>query len=272
MHLLYNDRLADLRLHCRYHETGCESVLCIKDFRNHVASCSYSPQPCAFPGCTERLTALTLIDHVSVCGHRPIECELGCGNRIPIRSKDDHVANSCPNADVTCTYGCGMVMKRSVYASHTSGTCTKAPVTCCVPGCTATVLREEVEQHHTASLAHHFALMAGAVSSLSCELTEAKRHLRNLKSHVWGRAQPSTLHSHTDSTSTLAVSGDQRTLYCGSDDGAIRAWDISNRRISHRITIPGGSRLNAVWTLLVCGQCLVLHCIACFLLLTGLDA
>jgi hypothetical protein len=122
---------------------GCGAVVYRKDFAGHAAVCQYRPQPCGF--CGRGLKFSELAPHHLVCVKRQVDCNNpGCDVRVPFIGLTAHRTHclyeqvGCPFADI---------------------------------GCTARILRKDVEAHERDDSWMHNRLLHRAYKDLTQQIT-----------------------------------------------------------------------------------------------------
>jgi hypothetical protein len=138
----------------------------LQDAAAHFRECDYSGVVCSFDGCGAVVTLKDLNAHESGCGHRALPCKwFGCGEVLKGAELDRHQAE-CPFRLVVCpNAGCGSRVAASYLLTHRAYcTCEVVPCPFAAHGCTARVLRKDVDSHEDTAMKQHLRLVMKKVT------------------------------------------------------------------------------------------------------------
>jgi len=106
----------DFQHHCRVPNCGSAGV-----------DCSFAPVRCGNKGCEVVFSKKWGANHDATCPHKVVDCTRGCGEAMPRRLREDHLARECVLRPVLCPFaalGCdaGQVLYKDLAAHMDAAT------------------------------------------------------------------------------------------------------------------------------------------------------
>ena len=185
---VFNDRLSErriktLKLSCRNEEDGCQWNGTVEEYQRHFESCQFVTVVCS-NGCLEKVIKCNLEDHKKGCRRREHECSI-CKETGPYEDMISEHPAVCPEVKVLCGNRCGTKLLRHQLVAHRT-TCPKEVVPCsyATVGCSATVLRKDLQEHLKNNTECHETLAFSIIPSLKTELEEVKRKLQEAETKL----------------------------------------------------------------------------------------
>jgi hypothetical protein len=149
---------------------------------SHFNECGYAVVKCSFAGCDEMVVRRDKAEHETTCEHCTEPCGL-CGQH----SKNDDLALHqlvCPRRQVDCDNdGCDARVALDELAAHKANDCACEMVDCPFAdvGCTARMLRKDIDSHEDAALKQHNRLLLGKVKAQQQVLQRVERAHEELR-------------------------------------------------------------------------------------------
>ena len=153
----------------------------LRNAADHFRECEFAGVNCGFEGCGMVVVRPELAAHSRVCDHRTFVCKwIGCSVQLKAMDRDQHHLD-CPKRVVRCPNdydGCHQSIAFDSMAQHRalcpyeSCDCPFADV-----GCTARMLRREIEKHKHDQCVKHNDLMLTAFK-------EQRQAMESMKDHV----------------------------------------------------------------------------------------
>ncbi len=166
----------------------------LKDASSHFNVCAYAGVVCSLAGCGAVVARKDKAGHEATCDHRTTACKWdGCD--VKKRSADlaQHQLE-CPQRVVTCpNAGCGSKGRFDNLAAHRAGECRYEEVACAfaAQGCTARMLRKDVDSHEDTAMKQHLRLMMKRddeqqqiIDKQQRQISELQQAHESLKHHV----------------------------------------------------------------------------------------
>ena len=179
--MVFNDRLSErrikvLKLSCKNEDAGCQWNGALEEYEQHLESCLYTAVSCP-NNCPEKVLKCNLESHEEGCSRREHECSI-CKQTGPYEDMILKHPMECPNVKVICQNECGTELLRCHLLSHQT-TCPKAIVPCtfAIAGCSASILRENLQEHLTKNMEHHQTLACNKIQTLKTELERSGESL-----------------------------------------------------------------------------------------------
>ena len=180
--MVFNDRLSErrikiLKLSCKNEDAGCQWNGALEEYEQHLESCLYTAVSCP-NNCPEKVLICNLESHEESCSRREHECSI-CKETGPYEDMILKHPLECPNVKVICQNECGAELLRCHLLPHQT-ICPKAIVPCAfaIAGCSASVLRENLQEHLTKNMEHHQTLACNKIQTLKTELERSEAKLR----------------------------------------------------------------------------------------------
>jgi hypothetical protein len=135
----------------------------LKDAAAHFRECDYAGVVCSFQGCGAVVARKDKAGHEATCDHRTTACKWeGCDVKVRKGAELDQHEAECPRRVITCpNAGCGSSMSFDSMATHKAHYCQHEEIPCpfAAQGCTARMLRKDVDSHEDTAMKQHFRLM-----------------------------------------------------------------------------------------------------------------
>ena len=134
----------------------------LQDAASHFLDCVYAGVACSYEGCSAVVPRKDLNEHEAGCDHRSVLCKwFGCNEVISGAAIAEH-QSQCPMRLITCpNAGCGTKVAFAALAVHRDNSCQYGEVPCpfTTYGCTAHVLRKDVDSHGDTAAREHIRLL-----------------------------------------------------------------------------------------------------------------
>jgi hypothetical protein len=137
----------------------------LEDAETHFKECGYAGAKCSHAGCDEVVARRDMAEHEATCQHRTERCGM-CGSLEKIAELTQHQLDVCLKRQVDCdNHGCGARVAFDELAAHKASDCGYEEVGCPLAdmGCTARMLRKDIDSHEDAALKQHNRLLLGKV-------------------------------------------------------------------------------------------------------------
>ena len=172
-------RVKGMKVKCT--SKGCDWMNELGSLESHLETCGFALVPCA-NGCKEQIMRSEHTSHCTeVCPLRSHTCE-HCQSKGTYKKMTGGHLFTCPDLKVLCpNNGCGDSIKRREMASHRLA-CPYEIIDCPYKdvGCKDTFQRRTKEDHEATSCCRHLDLAVKKLTSLGCDLDQAKVQLKNL--------------------------------------------------------------------------------------------
>jgi hypothetical protein len=134
----------------------------LEDAATHFHECGYAGAKCSYAGCGKVMIRINMVEHEATCQHRAERCGL-CGRLQKITELAQHQL-VCPKRQVDCdNHDCDARVAFDELAAHKANDCGYEEVGCPFAdmGCTARILRKDIDSHEDAALKQHNRLLLG---------------------------------------------------------------------------------------------------------------
>ena len=171
-----SSKIGELKVYCANKQHGCRSILKITEYEGHLS-----------------------LFNAKGCQYVKLSCENRCGSMIFRGNMDKHLREECLNRSSQCNYcqtvetyhyivimicpmypllcpqGCTAKVLRKELEAHKSS-CPLEPVTCPFSdlGCETKVTRKDLEKHIESNMSHHMTQLAKSHTTLKAEHTSLK--------------------------------------------------------------------------------------------------
>ena len=174
-----SSKIGELKVYCANKQYGCRSILKIAEYEDHLS-----------------------LVNAKGCQYVKLSCENKCGSMIFRGNMDQHLIEECPNRSSQCIYckkqgtyhsivgphiekcpmypllcprGCTAKVLRKELEAHKSS-CPLEPVACPFSdfGCETKVIRKDLEKHVESNMSHHMTQLAKSHMTLKAEHTALK--------------------------------------------------------------------------------------------------
>ena len=213
--------LNDFQVYCSHKEEGCEWAGQLANLAQHLnvnplhkaerlSGCQLTSLDCKH--CGEWFQRRELVYHeTSVCSQRPYSCEYCHDFKSTFKDVTSNHLSVCPDRPVPCSNGCGSSPLLKLLKDHLKE-CPLEVIECAFSyaGCSEKLLRKDMPEHITQSLAIHMSLQATShrqevvklnqrISELEAEVAELRIANQNLVAEVGreSRDQKLTIHHCT---------------------------------------------------------------------------
>ena len=163
--------LNDFQVYCSHKEEGCEWAGQLANLAQHLnvnplheaerlSGCRLTSLDCKH--CGECFQRRELVYHeTSVCSQRPYSCEYCRGFKSTFEDVTSNHLSVCPDRPVPCSNGCGSSPLLKLLKDHLKE-CPLEVIECAFSyaGCNEKLLRKDMPEHITQSLAIHMSLQA----------------------------------------------------------------------------------------------------------------
>ena len=151
----------------------------LRNAADHFRTCDFAGVKCAFEGCDAVVVRSDLTAHNRVCDHRTFCCKWdGCSAQLKAMDRDQHELE-CVKRKVPCPNGgCNQSIVFDLLTQHRAS----CPYELCAcpfadVGCTARMLRNEIEKHEDDQMKQHNRLLLKTVK-------EQRQAIDSMKDHV----------------------------------------------------------------------------------------
>jgi hypothetical protein len=135
----------------------------LQDAAAHFRECDYAGVVCSFQGCGAVVFRKDKARHEATCDHRTIACKWnGCDVKKMRGAELDQHQAECPKRRVVCPIpGCRSLIAFDTVNVHQVRHCEYQVVACpfASVGCTASMLRKDVDSHEDAAIKQHNRLL-----------------------------------------------------------------------------------------------------------------
>jgi hypothetical protein len=134
----------------------------LEDAENHFRECGFAGVKCSFAGCGEVVIRRDLAEHEATCQHRAERCGM-CEKLTKATELAQHQL-VCLKRQVDCdNHGCDARVAFDMLAHHKANDCGHEEVGCSFAdmGCTARILRKDIEAHERDDSWKHNRLLLG---------------------------------------------------------------------------------------------------------------
>ena len=175
-------KVGELRVYCPNKKCGCQSVLKISEYKNHLVNplgCDYVKIECSYL-CKTTVFRCRLYHHQeNVCVRRPVDCTY-CNLQGEYQDITGNHIDSCPSFPLLCSQKCGATVLRKDLESHREE-CPLEIVPCPFSelGCKVEVCRKDLEKHVELSALQHMTILAKSHISLKKENEALKKRIND---------------------------------------------------------------------------------------------
>ena len=195
--------LSNLPVHCSFKEAGCEWVGELNKLTEHLNAsppgecrtlgCPFIQVECSY--CKEVFQRQSVLSHEQTeCLKRPVQCDFCKEYESTFEDVTTNHVSVCPSRLIECPNECGESIPRKVLDSHLADTCPLEVITC-YAGCNERLPRRDIPTHINENLASHLSLQAvrhqqerekleSRIQSLEEENLKLKHELLSVHTHL----------------------------------------------------------------------------------------
>ena len=172
--------IKQLKLSCENESAGCSWTGTMEAYDTHRKNCDFVEVSCP-NWCMEKVLRRFLDEHLQKTCPQRLEVCVVCHKKVPHEEVPSH-HETCPSVEVRCTnYGCSVKVYRGQLVAH-QNVCPKHIISCpyLEAGCTARILREDLQTHLTKSIHLHSVNAKDTVTALKSELRNVQKMYNNV--------------------------------------------------------------------------------------------
>ena len=173
-------------IRCKNRNFGCSWEGILSQLMDHLDNiCPKQTIQCTLQGCTEKLFREDLVNHLTVCKYRIVQCEF-CLLNLPYIELQGHLDEICPKIKIECPQKCGQFIEREKLEEHLKNECGNTIITCPFGyfKCNTVLLQKDLQKHLSDEVHNHLKLCMEKMQQIDNQVHQMDGHIEQIDTQL----------------------------------------------------------------------------------------